>query len=255
MVCTVRRTVNSSLASSSGLASRRLSSRQRRDHVLEDLVDGVLVLAGPARRPAGTRPCGSCRGSAPPAAALGGRRRLGEQPPQVAIVEVRVFEAVVRALAIVVLAQRLLQAGQRRQLAARDATRRPAGELLHQLVHVLELLQGRPVGVALAPLRVRLQPDGERFREVLVGMTLRVPGVQVQDEALAVGLRRVVLGILCGRRPEQLQPLAPPVQRIGVVDGVARLVAEDARGTSRGCRPRPRASARSSSFSRRGWAR
>ena len=158
---------------------------------------------------------------------LGAVGRLGEQPAQIAVVEVRVLVAVVRALAVVVLPQRLLQAGQRRQLAARHPAGRMPGELLHELVHVLELLQRRPVVVALAPLRVRVEPHRERLGEVLVGMALRVPGIEVQHEALAVRLRRVVLGILGRRRPEQLEPLAAALQLVGVVDGVAGLVAED----------------------------
>ena len=99
------------------------------------------------------------------------------------------------------------------------------GELPHELVHVFQL-QGRPVGIALAPLRVRVEPHRERLGEVLVGMALRVPGIEVQHEALAVGLG-AVLGDTRPTTAEQLEPLAAALQLVGVVDGVAGLVAQD----------------------------
>ena len=208
MVWTVRRIVNSSRGFVFGLGQPQVQLAAAADHVLEDTVDGVAVFAGPARDAAADVLADLAEEARGRRAALGRGRGFGEQAPEIAVVEVRVLVAVVGALAVVVLPQRLLEAGQRRQLAARHPARRMPGELLHELVHVLELLQRRPVGVALAPLRVRLEPHREGLGEVLVGMALRVPGVEVQDEALAVGLRRVVLGILRRRRPEQLEPLA-----------------------------------------------
>ena len=59
-------------------------------------------------------------------------------------------------------------------------------------------------------------------------MALRVPGVEVQHEALAVRPRRVELGIRLRRAAEDLAPLPAQPQPEGVVDGVARLVAQDA---------------------------
>ena len=227
MVWTVRRIVNSSVASSSRLGQPQVQLAAAGDHVLEDAVDGVTVLAGPARDAAADVLADLAEEARRRRAALRRVGGFGEQAPEIAVVEVRVLVAVVVALAVVVLPQRLLQAGQRRQLAARHPARRMPGELLHELVHVLELLQRRPVVVALAPLRVRVEPHRERLGEVLVGMALRVPGIEVQHEALAVRLRRVVLGILGRRRPEQLEPLAPALQLVGVVDGVPGLVAQD----------------------------
>ena len=104
---------------------------------------------------------------------------------------------------------------------------RLAGELAHQRVHVLQLLQRRPVRVAAPPVGIRVEPHRERLREVLVRVALRVPAVEVQDEALAVGLRRVVVGILHVRRAEELLAPPPLTQLVGVVDGVSRLVPQD----------------------------
>ncbi len=125
------------------------------------------------------------------------------------------------------LAQRLLESRKGIDAAARDALGRLARQLAHHLVDVFELLDRRPVVVPLAPLRFRLEPHREGFGKVFVGMALRVPRVEMEDEALAVRLGRVVLGIRRRRRAEQLEPLAPPLELIGVVDGVAGLVAEN----------------------------
>ena len=51
--------------------------------------------------------------------------------------------------------------------------------------------------------------------------------VEMQDEALAVRLRRVELGVLLARAAEDLAPLPPAPERERVVDGVAGLVPED----------------------------
>ena len=59
-------------------------------------------------------------------------------------------------------------------------------------------------------------------------MALRVPGVEVEDEALAVGLGRVELRVRLTVRAEDLAPLPLQPQLEGVVDGVAGLVADDA---------------------------
>ena len=81
--------------------------------------------------------------------------------------------------------------------------------------------------VARAPVRLRVQPDREGLGEVLVGMALRVPAVEMQHEALAVRLRRVELRIGLVGRAEDLLPPAPLPQLVGVVDRVAGLVPED----------------------------
>jgi hypothetical protein len=196
------------------------------DHVFDHLVDRVLVDAGPAGDDAADRPADA-------GDELRGRRvagvlgRVGEQPPQVAVVEVRVVDAVVAALRPVVLAQRLAQPRQRIDLRGVGHQRRPVADRSHQRVHVLELLQRRPSGVPLLPLAGGRQPHGERFREVFVGMALRVPRVEVQHVALAVRLRRVELRIRLRRQAEHRAPLAAQPQAVRVVDRVSGLVAQN----------------------------
>ena len=99
------------------------------------------------------------------------------------------------------LPQRAPDAVQRIDRAPLVDERRLARDLPHQLVHVFELLQRGPVLVAPAPLGSRVQPHRKRLGEVLVGMALRVPVVDVQDEAAAVRLGRVELGVLDGDDP------------------------------------------------------
>src|SRR6188472_598880 len=71
--------------------------------------------------------------------------------------------------------------------------RRPLrGDLRHELVDILQLLQRRPGGVALAPVRARREPYGEGFREILVGMALRVPQPQMPHVAAAAWIGRVM---------------------------------------------------------------
>ena len=106
-------------------------------------------------------------------------------------------------------------------------------DLPHQLVHVLELLERRPVLIAAAPVRSRIQPHRERLGEVLVGMALRVPVVDVQDEAAAVRLRRVELRVVDRRGPEQRLAAPAAAQHVGVVDRVTELVTQDAHAPRR----------------------
>src|SRR5262252_7345478 len=106
-------------------------------------------------------------------------------------------QAVVLALLAVVLAEGLPQARQWIDNPFGFHRRPSSRELAHQAIHVFKLPVRRPAGVMRGPVRTRLEPDGEGFREVLVGMTLRIPVVEMLDEAFAVRLRRVVLGILC----------------------------------------------------------
>ena len=71
-------------------------------------------------------------------------------------------------LAFVVHAQRFPDRGQRIDAAVRPHAHRLAREFAHQRVHVFELLQRRPIGVARAPVGSRSEPDRERLGEVLV---------------------------------------------------------------------------------------
>src|SRR5207248_7888086 len=77
------------------------------------------------------------------------------------------------------------------------------------------------------PHRLRIEPDGECLGEVFVRVALRVPVIEVLDEALAVRLRRVVLRIFLPGIAEQTPPCRTPTQSIGVVDRVADFVPQD----------------------------
>ncbi len=82
--------------------------------------------------------------------------------------------------------------------------------------------------IPLSPLSVWRQPQRERLGKVFVGMTLRVPRVEVQHEVLGVRLGRVVLRIGQLVIAEQLAPLALATQLKRVVDGVAGFVPQNA---------------------------
>ena len=226
IVCTVSAIVKSSFACSSGTATRSPSSRHRSImspstwSIVYWYTPGALrhaaahLAADPAEEP-------GRRGALPEL------RRRREQPPEIAVVgDVRV-EAVVAALLLVVLAQRLSKAREGIDAGPRDDRRALVGDLLHRRVDVLELLQDGPPGVALAPVRLRRQPHRERLGEVLVRMALGVPLLQVHHEAAAVRARDVVVAVPLGRLAEELLAPAPPAQPVGVLDGVPRLVPQE----------------------------
>ncbi len=58
---------------------------------------------------------------------------------------------------------------------AERTDRRFVAELVAEAIDVAQLLHRRPVLVLLAPVPARSQPDRECFREIFVGMLLRVP--------------------------------------------------------------------------------
>ena len=72
-----------------------------------------------------------------------------------------------------------------------------------------------------------VQPDSEGFCEVLVRVALGIPGIEVEDEALAVGFWRVVIGVGIGGFAKQFLPASPSTQEVCVLNGVPGLVAED----------------------------
>src|SRR5439155_8438107 len=83
-----------------------------RDHIFEYLVDRVLIDAGPARdQPADRTP--DSRDELRGGDIVRDVRRVGEEAPQIAIVEIRIVHTVMAALASIVLPQRQPQAPQR----------------------------------------------------------------------------------------------------------------------------------------------
>ena len=111
---------------------------------------------------------------------------------------------------------------------ARDTTTgRRSADLPHQLVDVLELPEDGPPRVPLPPVRVGREPHRERLGEVLVRMALRVPLLQVYDEAPAVRPRHVVVAVALRRLAEEPLAAAAQAEPVGVLDGVPRLVAQE----------------------------
>ena len=92
-------------------------------------------------------------------------------------------------------------------------------------VHVAELLHRAPALVPRPPLRAGRQPDGERLGEILVRVLLRVPARDVPHEAARERDGPVVLAVGAAERSEQRPPFRLAVEPVGVVEGVARLVA------------------------------
>ena len=125
------------------------------------------------------------------------------------------------------LAKRLLQVRQRLDFPCRRHLRLCLREAAHQPVDVLQLPLDGPANVPNVPVGSGIEPGREGLREILVRMTLRVPVIEVLDEALAVRLGRVVLGISGGRAAEELATHPPAPQLVGVVDGVSGLVTQD----------------------------
>src|SRR5262249_55967686 len=159
----------------------------------EQLVDCVLVAVGEAGHrasdlfpnlPDETRRAG----------VSGVGTGVGEQIAEVAVVEVRMVEPVMLSLLAIVLAEGLAEARQRIDQPFRIDRRATARKLAHEPIHVLQLPLSRPAYVLRSPLRLRIEPDGERLGKVLIRMALGVPVVEMVDEAFAVGFWRVVLG-------------------------------------------------------------
>ena len=183
-------------------------------------------------------------------------RRVGEQVAQVAVVEVGVIEAVVLALLAGSARRASCGAAAADRPRAFDFTRRPrARQLAHQPIHVFELALRRPSGVPRRPHRVRVEPHGEGLGEVLVGMALRVPVIEMLDEALAVRLRRVVLGI----RRRRACRTAGAASAAGAADTRCRwrgpLRGAESSGTTSGSPPSTSSICASSSLASRGCAR
>jgi hypothetical protein len=71
------------------------------------------------------------------------------------------------------------------------------------------------------------QPDRKSFREVFVGMRLRVPVGQMADEAADVRARRVGLRSILGfGTVKNTMPFPAPRELSGMIDGVSAFVTE-----------------------------
>src|SRR5947209_1419454 len=100
------------------------------------------------------------------------------------------------------------------------------GQLARHPVDVLELAQRGPARVLAPPVGAWREPHGERLREILVGVFLRVPPRDVADEAPRERDRRVCVHVRAVEGPEQLDPFRRVVTSVRVVECVARFVAQ-----------------------------
>src|SRR2546429_3713262 len=92
-----------------------------------------------------------------------------------------------------------------------------------------EFLESLPAAILFAPLFGRHgEPDRESFREVFVGMRLRVPVGKMADEAAAIGAGLVGFRRILGLgTAEDLAPVVARGEAIGVIDGVTTLMTQE----------------------------
>src|SRR4051812_17266265 len=151
----------------------------------------------------------------------------GKQPVEIAVIGLRCLEGVERLFFLVVAAQRLAERGQRIDPLARREQWPRAGDFLHQLVDIFELLERRPAGIACPPVRTRPQPYRKGLGEILGRMALRIPAPQVLDIAPAGRIGPVIARVAFRGRAEQLLPAPAAVQLVGVLHGMAGFMTEN----------------------------
>jgi len=109
-----------------------------------------------------------------------------------------------------------------------------AGNIVHQLIDVFELTQGRPTLVPPAPTRSRTQPHSECFGEVFCRMRLRVPRGQMQYKLSALRFWLVEVGIGLRKRTEEFTVLSFEVQSKCGIERMTRFMSQYAHGLSIG---------------------
>ena len=98
-------------------------------------------------------------------------------------------------------------------------------EFAAHAIHVVQLFHRSPAFVTLPPIGARRQPYSEGFSKVLVGMLLRVPAFHVPHEQARKRNRFVVIAIRSPKRSEMGAPFFSFIERVGVIEGVASLMA------------------------------
>src|SRR6185295_8687236 len=114
---------------------------------------------------------------------------------QIAIVNCGPLEVVALAFATIMFAQLDLESREWLDFRARSVSRFCSGEVVHQLVDILELVERGPAAITATPLRAWRQPHGEGFREVLRRVCLSVPGGKMQHVLSALGFWLVEIRI------------------------------------------------------------
>jgi hypothetical protein len=123
------------------------------------------------------------------------------------------------------------QLGDRLDETSAFALRLVSADLLHQAVHVPQLLQGRPAAVLAAPAGSRGQPDGEGLRKIVVRVLLcvRVPvgaATEVTNEFPAPRIRAKNVPIGLREGTEGVPPARLLPQPEGIVDRMAGFVSQ-----------------------------
>src|SRR5258705_3674954 len=135
-------------------------------------------------------------------------RIVRKDATKLAVVTCRPLEVVTLTLTSIMFAQCHSLSRQWFYFCAGAITRFCSCQLIHQLVKVLELTKCGPTFVTATPLRPRHQPDSERFREVLRGVCLRIPGWQMQDILSAFRFGLVEIRVRARKRAKQLAVLS-----------------------------------------------
>src|SRR3989442_3937749 len=103
-----------------------------------------------------------------------------------------------------------------------------AGDFVHDLVDVFNFPQRRPAAITPAPVRTRLQPNGERFGEILRRVRLRVPRLKIEYVSPAVWLGPIRFGITLREGAKCRLPSSLEVQTKRIVDRMAGFVTQNA---------------------------
>src|SRR5215471_856294 len=99
-------------------------------------------------------------------------------------------------------------------------------ELLSDAIHVVELLQGGPALVSLAPTRTGSKPDSESFGEIFIRMLLGVPAFYMTNEIAGKSDGPVVVAITAAIGTKDRPPFRSLIEAVGIVERVAGLMAQ-----------------------------
>src|ERR1041384_2446664 len=125
------------------------------------------------------------------------------------------------------LAQSLLQCGQRIDLFTSDHLGWHRGQPRHQPIHILQLLEHRPALVAVGPGRSGREPDRKGLRKVLIRMTLRIPYIKMPYEASTIGPWAVIFGIGVGGTSKDVLSTAETTETKGIFYGMTCLMPQN----------------------------
>src|SRR5262245_8683693 len=154
--------------------------------------------------------------------------RIGrEQPIEITVVGFRWIDSVERLFFPVVVAERLAELVQRIEPLPRGDQRPFPRNFVHQLVDIFQLPERGPTGVARPPVRTRPQPHRKGLGEIFGRVALRIPAPKVLDITPAGRIGSVIARVVFRGRAEQLLPAPAALQLVGVLHGVASLMAEN----------------------------